>query len=133
MAEQKPLHVRVAEALGWTAIHRRARGECPSGGWCGDIMLPGERWAGRAPGNMLVGPDGCHDSVPPYGEDTPEGWACTGPLLERYELALDKCDDERPWLAVDQTEKRYAFGPTPCAAIAEWVAEHVKDGEVTHG
>ena len=32
---------------------------------------------------------GCdHEALAPYGEDSPEGWAATGPLIERFRLTL---------------------------------------------
>lgn len=132
LPDEKPLSVRCAEALGWIQLHIRGFKSL----WCcGDITLPCERWAGRRPGNVLLSHEGFHDSVPPYGEDSPEGWACTGPLVERFGLDLSRefpgtkaayvaaiCDPDRPLTT--------AAGPTACSAIAEWVASNVENGEV---
>jgi hypothetical protein len=65
----KPLHVRVAEALGWT----------PSG------SINGVWWGNphdeNAPG---------HYAIPRYDTD----WSATGPLIERYGITLDHQDDD---------------------------------------
>lgn len=62
----EPLAVRVARALGWNDVQ--------SIGIRGGV----EKWVGVAPGLRQV-----FDPIPPYGDDTPEGWSCTGPFL-RY-------------------------------------------------
>lgn len=74
-----PLHVRVAEALGWTQLHypRVANGVPWSHGttWehaCGDILIAdGEqlRWKGRPPTEALVGPTVRCTLVPRFDED----------------------------------------------------------------
>lgn len=70
----KPLHVRVAEALGWTDL--RVIGNC---------MIPGEPddYVGRPPGNVLIGSSG-HAPVPRYDTD----WSVTGPLIERLGIRV---------------------------------------------
>ena len=80
-----PLHVRVALALGWTGLHAPGWDE---GHACGDILLPDPGrllWKGRAPGNLLVGPEGC-TIVPRFDED----WSVGGPLLDTYGIGLQK-------------------------------------------
>lgn len=66
---QKPLRVKVAEALGWKNIVRSHDGHL----WVGDPP-PHTLWYSRI--------------VPPLGEDSPEGWACTGPLVSKYGITL---------------------------------------------
>ena len=66
---EKPLHVRVAVALGWT--------ECEPGG----IMLPGNH-EGFPPGPRVIGQ--LKQSVPRFDID----WETTGPLIERYGINL---------------------------------------------
>lgn len=71
----EPLNVRVARALGWTEIHEELQGRI--GGWFGTApACTGPRWW---TGN---------DPILPYGEDTPEGWACTGPLMKQYAIGV---------------------------------------------
>lgn len=84
---EKPLHVQVAEVLGWERTHAR---DDHAGHPCGDILLPDPermRWKGRAPGEMLVGPEGCK-IIPRFDED----WSATGPLIERFRIALASYD-----------------------------------------
>lgn len=76
----KPLHVKVAEALGWR--------NCRPGG----IMLPGA-YVGNAPGII-----GEKEQVPWFDQD----WSATGPLIEKYKLFLSPSefdDAELPWFA----------------------------------
>ena len=108
----EPLRVRVARALGWRGLSL----------W---PEYQGGRWHGTPPGTdeppIYV--------VPPYGEDTPEGWACTGPFIRQYGLGLSiprACPAVEGGVVVFAAgaRGRDALGPHACAAIAEWVAEH---------
>src|SRR5687767_11117948 len=86
----KPLHVRVAEALGWTSAHYRTEGDHS----CGDIMIPDPermRWKGLEPKEMLIGAAGCK-LIPRYDTD----WAATGPLIERFRIDVDS---DAGWIA----------------------------------
>ncbi len=87
MSEDKPLHVRVAEALGW-------------------IGLTNERapwWYGYPrSGTALL--DAVRDGsgrfrVPDYTTD----WSATGPLIEKYRISVfmpdEFCPDKGPWIA----------------------------------
>lgn len=103
---EKPLHVQVAEALGW-----KRTGNC----WTLEIPF----------GKTAV------DELPPYGEDTPEGWACTGPLLARFGITLEllhpgnmATTDGKPWQASRpyRSEQGYSYGSEPCEATARCVA-----------
>jgi hypothetical protein len=117
----EPLHVRVARALGWTHIHQAGYGH-EIGSPCGDILLPGIRYHGRAPGNLLIEEQAKHEPLPPYGKESPEGWACTGPLLSRYEVTVDK--REAGWCASAWRESMFThevdpvFAATSTEAIA---------------
>lgn len=89
----EPLHVRVSHCLGWTDLQNlgpRLHGGAP---W----HRPGDDlWVGIAP-CVECGDDGIcdeHDAqgpsyqaVPPYGEESPHGWAVTGPFLRYVEEA----------------------------------------------
>lgn len=83
---EKPLHVRVAEALGWTDV----------------VKTPYERCADGT---------GCHYGLPPEGWPEPRhvlhydtDWAAAGPLIERFGLSVIRPDEynpdleEGPWL-----------------------------------
>lgn len=84
---EKPLNVRVAEALGCTTRWAPAVGF--------RALLPGAGdWICLCPpvdggffGPHVGGPDG---HIRPYGEDSPEGWACTGPLIERFDITIGR-------------------------------------------
>jgi hypothetical protein len=63
----KPLHVRVAEALGW-------RNVAPGG-----LLLP-DNHVGDPPGLI-----GATTSVPWYDRE----WSATGPLIDKYKLGVE--------------------------------------------
>lgn len=73
MPNDKPLPVRVAERMGWRDVQTLGKRE--SGKHAGPDV-----WVGRRPGAFDI--EG-FDFVPPYGENSWQGWACTGPLLLR--------------------------------------------------
>ena len=64
MPEEKPLHVQVAEALGWTEIEP-----------CGNVFC------GRDPEGIWQEK---HNYLPNYDTD----WSATGPLIERYKINI---------------------------------------------
>ena len=106
----EPLNVRCARALGCDPlIYNHGRAEC----------LCADHQHARDPGLALK----------PYGEDTPEGWACTGPLIQRFGLQLVAPRPDVPvWgclvrgcLVLDTA--RIGTGPHPCAAVGAWVAQ----------
>src|SRR3989304_2607202 len=84
---EKPLHVQVAQALGWTCIEY-----APPNLWTG--CRPSSRPHSPCPSsNVLSG-----EVVPTYDTD----WSATGPLIEKYELALGQTGMEDPkptWVA----------------------------------
>ena len=77
----KPLHVQVAEALGWTYV-----GES-EGFWEGEPP-PGTSLYDRIPRRLDQ-----HIGIPAYDTD----WAATGPLIEQYGIDLLNCSGE--WAA----------------------------------
>lgn len=115
MSDAKPLNVRCAEALGAKLFTASARRPATISGCkvtCGtwQIDAPSSAWG---PGVV---------EIPPYGADTPAGWACTGPLIKRFGLRLGHEPNEAPWFAMDEALIG-GDAADPCAAIAEWVVE----------
>jgi hypothetical protein len=126
----EPLHVRVARVLGWTEIHEETQGRI--GGWFGTAPAgTGPRWW---TGN---------DPIPPYGEDAPEGWACTGPLQVRYKIDVwrqhwtdregglwiaGRAEDRHIYIRDQEEDVRYrdareAQADSPCEAVAWLIVE----------
>jgi len=110
---EKPLHIHVAEAVGWFRVERVS----------GGIMLPDAvhpcRWKGQPPGPVVIGEKPV--CVPRYDLE----WAATGPLIERLgiDVWLD-ASDQHVWLA-----RRGHFdgpcpeggGPTPLTAVCNLI------------
>lgn len=116
--EPRPLNVRCAEALGveahpecWLRFATEFQDET--------IWAKNSRYCTHGPA--------CVPELPPFGENTPKGWACTGPLIERFVLNIG-CDHAR-WYVFRDTHATGAHG-SASTAIAEWVARYVKNGEV---
>jgi hypothetical protein len=78
---EKPLHVRIAEALGWSALR---------------ILPTTDHWIGNSPatghGKIRYPFTG---SVPFYDLD----WSATGPLIEKYGIGLEKNTRTHRWTA----------------------------------
>lgn len=105
MTEDKPLHVQVAEALGWTDMKPRA-----------DDGL----WGGKAPDVSWE-----WTSPPRYDTD----WAATGPLIEKYGFQIWR-NGEGVWEAQGSQYKdgehvpgsfRAINGPTPLEAVCHLI------------
>ncbi len=103
----KPLHVQVAEALGWAIagfLQRFATTEDHD-----------EAWYGRPPEDAAGG----LVSIPRYDID----WSATGPLIEKYGITLDRHEDYerlpgKEWLASAPTPSDDgASGSTPLLAV----------------
>lgn len=105
----KPLHVRVAEALGWTNCQL-----CPDG----PDIHGRQHWVGDQP--VIGGVVRQSHCMPEYDTD----WAATGPLIEKYRISLSATyklfdgDDGLPlpgdtWIASD--DRRRAKGGFPVA------------------
>ena len=84
MSDDKPLHVQVAEALGWT--------ELEYGGWVeeigGQIYQDHRRWRGYGPYQVK---EACGNYIP-MRQDLPHydtDWAWTGALIERLGISLN--------------------------------------------
>lgn len=117
MTDKGPLNVRCAEALGWECQERKSDHGARS------------RWVGiESGGSWMWG--GYH--VPPYGDDTPAGWACTGPLMDRFDLHTETLHQNGLIYAWrerqgDEPDICGPNAPHRCAAIAEWVARYGKE------
>jgi hypothetical protein len=105
MSDSRPLHVQVAEAIGWTVIRE------------GDT--PGEWW-GNAPGSGLM-------LIPRYDSS----WCSCGALTERFKIGVTW--DHEQWIAQHATEEghdQYAGGERPTEAIAKLVVHLSKEGKL---
>src|SRR3989304_9661758 len=109
---EKPLHVQVAQALGWTCIEY-----APPNLWTG--CRPSSRPHSPCPSsNVLSG-----EVVPTYDTD----WSATGPLIEKYGISLE-CSETPLWgafaspgfpiLGGKPTDSRiYRVDTTPLGAV----------------
>jgi hypothetical protein len=81
---EKPLHVRVAEALGWTECEPfEAWGVVDTENWRGESPVPDPKSLSGFVGGF----------VPRYDTD----WSATGPLIERLGITLERSGDK--WIA----------------------------------
>lgn len=118
MTDEKPLHVRVAEALGWTQI-------VPGG-----IMLPGCRM-GYPPEQQIIGEK---EQVPWFERD----WSATGPLIEKYSIDIARTwkaiEEDIPgdhWIArIRDTKRGFADGPTPLVAVCNLILKLHEAGKL---
>lgn len=81
MSEEKPLHVRVAEALGWTDCTPTAEVEA-------------DDWEGVRPNPCGACGDTDWRPIPLYDTD----WSATGPLIQRFKIGLE-CTPGGHWEA----------------------------------
>ena len=81
MSEQKPLHVRVAEALKWTDC--RLKGEFAADEWAESNL-----WEGAPHGSLFRLWPSRFWPIPRYDID----WAAMGPLIEKYVYRLERTD-----------------------------------------
>lgn len=121
-----PLHVKVAEVLGWSGVEeklewngcvRKARDG--SGEWEQDVNPV---WRG-APATGA--PAWYGDMVPRYDTD----WSATGPLIEKYRICIEAGlhggHHSKPWSAwlnrhspaIRDYDGEAADGPTPLIAV----------------
>lgn len=91
----KPLHVQVAEALGWTETHLEQHG--------GKDGTPA--WYGTRPADdhVYAALDARWFGVPRFDTD----WSATGPLIERFGISILTTKDEHP-VAYVWGENHYA-------------------------
>lgn len=108
---EKPLHVRVAEALGWTECSPYAIGS-EAGSW---------GWHGREPMLVKLGVPNPRMTIPRFDAD----WAATGPLIDQFgiEVWKDSDDDSDPrylWAASQSGYKTSELGrgPKPLLAVS---------------
>jgi hypothetical protein len=124
--EGKPLHFRVAEALGWMHIGP------------GNSMNLADPGIGYPPITPMVGHK---EPVPRYDID----WSATGPLIERFGFTIERSDEwetdlEKAWSAALEvgTEKtttgvvevfsKSSVGPTPLIAVCTLIVALAKRG-----
>lgn len=128
MTDEKPLHVRVAEALGWTTVGN----EAGVGIWTGLTGPNGQviEWGGHPPGDTEEPREGelwadwrrRAKPIPRY--DT---WQEIGPLIERFGIGVamtQKAFDTEPrlpgdnWIATRFDDPSpLEIGPTPLIAV----------------
>lgn len=111
---EKPLHVRVAEALGWWDFEQDK----------GCILLPGAEphWRGRQPDKpALIGERWL---VPRYDTD----WSATGPLIEQYEITVGVAAYNLKWAATTKhlgseewNHPHADFYDTPLLAVCDLI------------
>lgn len=113
MSEEKPLHVQVAEALGWTEVvhFTPTTSSVIAPVWAGAPPKGYEHWKhGITEADFLHmshgGPE--RRTIPRYDTD----WSATGPLLERFGIAS----------APSPHGYRYRIGVTEGPEIAYWPA-----------
>lgn len=128
----KPLHVEVAEALGWRLIPLKGSKVqfCLSGGT-----------------KVWVNPHGEHQcerctSLPRYDTD----WAATGPLIEKYGIAISPDGaEEVGWIAIaeaslwilgtaawgyDHGVRPFGSGATPLEAVCRLILAMKAEGKL---
>ena len=125
---EKPLHVQVAEALGWEECIPFSVYGVKDGSWVGDDP----RKKADSPG----------DFVPEYDTD----WAATGPLIEKYGISVIQPDEHAPeradgqWIAGSGGAHGwddgslcmdcYAGGVTPLIAVCNLILLLAKEGKL---
>lgn len=106
MTDDPPLNVQVARVLGWKRLRTTRLG------WVGAMPDATHGWIEECP-------------VPPYGADTPDGWACTGPLASELKMTLRsmrKGCDARTYIPGQYLKvETYAKGASIPEAIARLV------------
>ena len=109
---EKPLHVRVAEALGDDF------GPCDWAFYC------------DAEGNLVCSECGAAIRTPEAGRherairryDT--DWSATGPLIEKYQVGLEEPENGGMWTAyyrIREDETMHAYGPTVLMAVCNLI------------
>lgn len=114
METEKPLHVRVAEALGWS--------RCPSDDmWHPPGTTCGEWTNGHCcEGAMFDG------AVPRYDTD----WSATGPLIERYQISIVSDGSAVRCWSTDVGAAPLSFGATPLAAVCNLILALAEAGRL---
>ncbi len=110
----KPLHVRVAEALGWKGLHPTS--------YEGDTRV---FWWGSPPGTAIQFAEGC------WRYDT--SWTATGPLIEKYKLDIVWDDDSwrAYWDGGDDGDMGIGvYAATPLVALCNLILELGEAGKL---
>lgn len=126
MSDEKPLHVRVAEALGWR--------ECAPQTWLisGETYVNDRNWVGWPPSGRWVS----RPSVYRYDTD----WSATGPLIERFGIMVepDHPDDLgrsgfKGWYALREHDTPIldATGATPLEAVCRLILALAEAGKLS--
>lgn len=125
---EKPLHVRVAEALGWT----RCSLSLEAG------LSPEKFWSGRPlkdSGFRFPEDDEPYYEymIPRYDTD----WAVTGPLIERFGVWLNPCECGTPfgshWTASANPHDAEGQGETPLEAVCDLILALSEAGKLPRG
>lgn len=111
MTDEKPLRVRVAEALGCAPI-----ADDPIGWLCG------------CRGNYVHADD--DGWLLPYGEDSPAGWACTGPLKAKCKIEVSRYDDRFAAMSYVEGWDETASGGNEPEAIANLIIALAEAGKL---
>lgn len=113
---EKPLDVRVAEALGWRRVEWTSQDSVDGQPWWG-----GEEPGCPAPGRLRLIP------IPGYATN----WAAGGPLIERFNIELCRFTLTSTWEARILLSKRYrAEGDTPLVAVCNLILHLGEVGEL---
>lgn len=128
MTDEKPLHVRVAEALSWTNLRQRQTLQQVwiGGEWVTPVRSSG--WEGNASGSEHFA------SVPYYDTD----WSATGPLIEWLGIdvgtlapgLIDKWWAYRYQQGGGRLER---FGATPLLAVCHLLLALAEAGKLSRG
>lgn len=132
--EEKPLHVKVAEALGWSAFKSKHEYWIitePDGTRHEDgFGRPNPKFNSET-GEKLPEMQWWHEYDPPHYDTD---WSATGPLIEKYGLELIKgydcyhCSTNFGDGGVAQEEEGY--GPTPLIAICKAILSLKEAGKL---
>ena len=118
VVNKKPLHVRVAEAMGWTKTQQHecpARRYKPKVGICG---WPDGVWTGIPAERLVLFPD-WQCLIPRYDID----WAVTGPLIEQTQIGLRTWESQgkQGYWAGYHGRAYEASGPGPLIAVCNLI------------
>lgn len=124
----KPLHVQVAEALGWQRCYLKVE-------FTALEMYKSDDWRGFPPGRSVVSEGSSLVEIPRYDLD----WAVTGPLIEKYGILVGKFPpytfDGKWYACLPGSESPYvqaeAHAPTPLVAVCNLILQLHKTGKLT--
>lgn len=111
---EKPLHVQIAEALGWSHVRCRAA--------LMRVAFPREEWWYGNPPNKAS--EGVVSAIPRYDTD----WSATGPLIEKYRFDLSFQDPH--WRASQMYSPFEAYGEPTLIAVCNLILALAKEGKL---